>query len=94
LHKEPGIRWHLSVLPTTLARQFLPVLTTLLRSELTLSQNERQLLRSQASRKKKRCPYISSNYKKLYRGALHLSGGVMEAGATSSTSSYSNQTGS
>jgi hypothetical protein len=47
-------------LPTTLARQFLPVLTTLLRSELTLSQNERQLLRSQARRKEKGCPYISN----------------------------------
>jgi hypothetical protein len=44
-----------SITATTLARQFLPVLTTLLRSELTLSQNERQLLRSQ-----QKCKEVSS----------------------------------
>jgi hypothetical protein len=51
-------RWHLPALPTTLARQFLPVLTTTLSRLATLSQNERQLLRSQASRKEEGCPYI------------------------------------
>ena len=53
---HPGRRWHLPSMPTTLnedrvettlARQFLPVPTTLLHSELALGQNERQLLRSQ-----------------------------------------------
>jgi hypothetical protein len=34
VHDEPGQRWHLPALPTTLARQFLPVLTTLLRINL------------------------------------------------------------
>jgi len=30
--KRPGQRWHLPALPTALTRQFLPILTTLLRS--------------------------------------------------------------
>ena len=43
----PGEGWHLSISPTTLARQFLPVLTTRL-AHLADAQSEREATASQS----------------------------------------------